>query len=446
MPDAAISVESLAKAYWVGHKSVDDGRYVALRDVIARELRTFARKAVDVLRGRYVVQGDEIEKFWALNNISFEVKRGEALGIIGGNGAGKSTLLKILSRVTEPTRGRVVLRGRVGSLLEVGTGFHPELTGRENIFLNGAILGMGKHEVRRKFDEIVSFAGVERFLDTPVKRYSSGMYVRLAFAVAAHLEPEILVVDEVLAVGDAKFQEKCLGRMRDVAAEGRTVLFVSHNMSAVTQLTRRAIVLSDGVVDFIGPSSEAVERYVRGQQRDARVEFDLRNERRRYPGTGEAKIQSLRFDRKLPHFKFREPLRYIILVRAEQAISRLCASMTVYASDGSPVGNCFSPEIEGMRANEEREIIVTLPSIGLAPGSYFCGVAIGRGSHRTQPIAYDIVRDTLYFEVSPEETEAGGMAQWYQWWGPIVFPDLVIQSPPFPHVANSHEVVSSQPS
>ena len=207
------------------------------------------RNAVNIVRGRQVVLGDQVEEFWALKDVSFEVKRGEVLGIIGRNGAGKSTLLKILSRITEPTEGRVTLRGRVASLLEVGTGFHPELTGRENIYLNGAILGMTRAEIRRKFDEIVAFAEVEKFLDTPVKRYSSGMYVRLAFAVAAHLEPEILVVDEVLAVGDAEFQKKCLGKMNSVATvEGRTVLFVSHNMAVVQHLCERVILLKNGVL------------------------------------------------------------------------------------------------------------------------------------------------------------------------------------------------------
>ena len=215
--------------------------------MIGREARNFARKAVDVVRGRQIVQGDEVEEFWALKDVSFEVKQGEVLGIIGRNGAGKSTLLKILSRITEPDRGRAILRGRVASLLEVGTGFHPELTGRENIFLNGAILGMKRAEIKRKFDEIVAFAEVERFLDTPVKRYSSGMYVRLAFAVAAHLEPEILVVDEVLAVGDVEFQKKCLEKMKDVASrQGRTILFVSHNMAAVESMCGSALLLVDG--------------------------------------------------------------------------------------------------------------------------------------------------------------------------------------------------------
>src|SRR5215470_6511389 len=229
MSDAVITVENLSKRYLVGHQAAKRDRHSTLRDVLVREARSFARKTVDLVRGRQIVQGDEVEEFWALRDVSFEVTRGEVLGIVGRNGAGKSSLLKILSRITEPTHGRAILRGRVASLLEVGTGFHPELTGRENIFLNGAILGMTRAEIKSKFDEIVDFAGVEKFLDTPVKRYSSGMYVRLGFAIAAHLEPEILLLDEVLAVGDLAFQRKCLDRMNELSQqEGRTVLLVSH--------------------------------------------------------------------------------------------------------------------------------------------------------------------------------------------------------------------------
>lgn len=263
MSEAIIAVENVSKRYLVGHRTAQRESYRALRDVFAREVHNFTRKAVDLVRGRQVVQGDEVEEFWALRNVSFEVRQGDVVGIIGRNGAGKSTLLKILSRITEPTEGRILLRGRVASLLEVGTGFHPELTGRENIFLNGAILGMTQREIRKKFDEIVSFAEVEKFLDTPVKRYSSGMYVRLAFAVAAHLEPEVLVVDEVLAVGDAEFQKKCLGKMNEVSRrDGRTVLFVSHNMGAMSTLCQSVIWLDAGTIHRSGVTRDVVAEYL----------------------------------------------------------------------------------------------------------------------------------------------------------------------------------------
>jgi lipopolysaccharide transport system ATP-binding protein len=248
--NAAIKVEGLGKKYTISHEEPE--RYTALRDVIDRKAKGLFRK--DNTKGK--------EDFWALRDISFEIKRGESTGIIGRNGAGKSTLLKILSRITEPSAGRAEIEGRVASLLEVGTGFHPELTGRENIFLNGAILGMSREEVKKKFDAIVDFSGVERFLDTPVKRYSSGMYLRLAFAVAAHLEPEILIVDEVLAVGDAEFQKKCLGKMDEVSRkEGRTVLFVSHNLTAIKSLCTRAIHLNEGRINRIGSVHDVVDEY-----------------------------------------------------------------------------------------------------------------------------------------------------------------------------------------
>ena len=277
MTDTIITVENLSKSYLVGHQSRET--YTALRDVIARGARNFARKSLDFACGRQIVQGDEVEEFWALREVSFEIKRGEVVGIIGRNGAGKSTLLKLLSRITEPTSGRIRLRGRVASLLEVGTGFHPELTGRENVFLNGAILGMGRKEIARKFDEIVAFAEVERFLDTPIKHYSSGMYVRLAFAVAAHLEPEILVVDEVLAVGDTEFQKKCLGKMDEVSRrEGRTVLFVSHNMSAINSLCEKGIYLDLGRLQELGEAKAVVSKYLTRGQTKSRGERSLLQE------------------------------------------------------------------------------------------------------------------------------------------------------------------------
>jgi lipopolysaccharide transport system ATP-binding protein len=265
MSETVIAVESLAKRYVIERRADSQGygRYTALRDVIGDEIRNAARRALEAIRGRQAFRAREIEEFWALKDVSFGVKQGEVLGIIGRNGAGKSTLLKVLSRITEPTAGRVTLRGRVASLLEVGTGFHPELTGRENIYLNGAILGMSRTEIRRKFDEIIAFAGVEKFLDTPVKRYSSGMYVRLAFAVAAHLEPEILLVDEVLAVGDAEFQRKCLGKIDEVSRrEGRTVLLVSHNMAAIAEMADRALLLDAGSIAVDGSVTEAVSTYL----------------------------------------------------------------------------------------------------------------------------------------------------------------------------------------
>jgi lipopolysaccharide transport system ATP-binding protein len=266
MSDIVISVENLGKSYLVGHSNVVAERYTALRDVLARNARNLARKTRDMFQGRAIVQGDEVEEFWALKDVSFDLRHGETLGIIGHNGAGKSTLLKILSRITEPTTGRIKIAGRVATLLEVGTGFHPELSGRENIFLNGAILGMTRKEIKDRFDAIVDFAEVEKFLDTPVKRYSSGMYVRLAFSVAAHLECEILIVDEVLAVGDARFQKKCLTKMGEVGKAGRTVLFVSHNMNAIEAMCSRLLVIKGGrLVDDTTDIRTGVTGYLRGE-------------------------------------------------------------------------------------------------------------------------------------------------------------------------------------
>ncbi len=261
MNDIAIRVAGISKQFHIG-KLQGKYRYETLRDTLTDIVMTPYRRAAKLMRGEATGASELDETIWAVKDISFEVKRGELVGIIGRNGAGKSTLLKILSRITEPTTGVVDIYGRVGSLLEVGTGFHPELTGRENIYLNGAILGMRRNEIERKFDEIVDFSEVEKFIDTPVKHYSSGMYLRLAFAVAAHLEPEILIVDEVLAVGDARFQRKCLDKMQDVGQEGRTVLFVSHNMPAITRLCERTILLDNGQVLKDGPSHQVVSVYL----------------------------------------------------------------------------------------------------------------------------------------------------------------------------------------
>ncbi len=254
MSNSIIEVNNLSKSYTISHEGRE--RYTALRDVMAQK----AKKIFSFPKS--LTSSSTKEEFWALKDVNFKIEQGDRVGIIGRNGAGKSTLLKILSRITEPTNGEIKIKGRVASLLEVGTGFHPELTGRENIFLNGAILGMSRVEIKKHFDAIVDFAEIEKFLDTPVKRYSSGMYVRLAFAVAAHLEPEILIVDEVLAVGDSEFQKKCLGKMEDVSKnEGRTVLFVSHNLSAIKTLCTNGILLANGMISDIGHISRVIETY-----------------------------------------------------------------------------------------------------------------------------------------------------------------------------------------
>ncbi len=288
MSNIVVRVENLAKKYDIHH--LNQGSNTTLRDAIVSTAKSLSRKVLSTFGEN--TSSPSREEFWALKGVDFEIKQGDVVGIIGRNGAGKSTLLKILSRITEPTKGRIAIRGRVASLLEVGTGFHQELTGRENIYLNGAILGMSKVEITRKFDEIVAFAEVEKFLDTPVKHYSSGMYVRLAFAVAAHLEPEILIVDEVLAVGDVQFQKKCLGKMGNVAKEGRTILFVSHNMSTVESLCNRGILIESGTVGLDGSSEEAVRAYLEKAYNLAQeLPLDQRSDRK---GSGEVRASSFR--------------------------------------------------------------------------------------------------------------------------------------------------------
>ncbi len=289
MADLAVRVENLWKQYRVGRQPE---RYSTLRDTITNAFRAPVELVQSVLRGQHNRRPSGDDHFWAVKDVSFDIRRGEVVGIIGRNGAGKSTLLKMLSRITEPSVGQISLYGRVGSLLEVGTGFHPELTGRENIQLNAAILGMKREELAAKFDEIVAFAEVEKFIDTAVKHYSSGMYLRLAFSVAAHLEPEILIVDEVLAVGDAAFQKKCLGKMEGVAKEGRTVLFVSHNMQAVTRLCERVILLDNGEVVGDGPASQLVTRYLSSSEGSTKVREW--NDPVRAPGSDVLRLRAVR--------------------------------------------------------------------------------------------------------------------------------------------------------
>jgi homopolymeric O-antigen transport system ATP-binding protein len=400
MSDIVIAAEDLSKSYMVGHQSADHESYTALRDILAREARNFARKGLDFIRGRQIVQGDEVEEFWALRDVSFAVTRGEVLGIIGRNGAGKSTLLKILSRISEPTRGRVTIRGRVASLLEVGTGFHPELTGRENVYLNGAILGMTQREIRKKFDEIVAFAEVEQFLDTPVKRFSSGMYVRLAFSVAAHLEPEVLIVDEVLAVGDINFQQKCLGRMRDVSGrEGRTVLFVSHNMNAVTSLCSRCLLLQRGQIAAAGPVNETVEAYrvANSAGEGIRLKF-LRSA----PQETKAFIERVELNAKgneTGSFDFKEQLyleiRYQLLAQLIGVNCRIevCKNdEVVFASFDTDK----SPGLLGKREPGVYSATVEFPRELLKPGKYFINVGLGV----PQGEIIDRVEHAVEFEIS----------------------------------------------
>jgi lipopolysaccharide transport system ATP-binding protein len=408
MSDPVISVENLFKRYLVRHNPAVQGhkRYTALRDVIGDEVRNIARNTINILRGRQVVLGDQVEEFWALKDVSFELKRGEVLGIIGRNGAGKSTLLKILSRIIEPTGGRVVLRGRVASLLEVGTGFHPELTGRENIYLNGAILGMTRAEIRRKFDEIVAFAEVEKFLDTPVKRYSSGMYVRLAFSVAAHLEPEIMVVDEVLAVGDAEFQAKCLGKMQGVAhSEGRTVLFVSHNMAAVQQLCHNALWLDNGSTRKVGSAVQVVQAYF-GSVRDAVGSRDLSGGRL----TGDGQVTLLSYEvtdadgRSNPPPSTKEDILIHVRVHARNRIAKPAYGISIVNERGVLM-TCVNTVELGVAQPElprgESTICVRINRTNFLPGYYTASFwVMNPQTHiyamSENPIIFEIAQGSIY--------------------------------------------------
>jgi len=369
MSEIVISVENLSKCYSVGHRAEPD-KYVTLREVIQRKAHNFARKAIDVFHGRQIIQGDEIEEFWALKDVSFEVKRGEVIGIIGRNGAGKSTLLKILSHITQPTEGRVKLRGRVASLLEVGTGFHSELTGRENIFLNGAILGMTRREVRKRFDEIVAFAEVERFLDTPVKRYSSGMYVRLAFAVAAHLDPEILIVDEVLAVGDAEFQKKCLGKMGEFSRqEGRTVLFVSHNIASVSDLTNRAVLLEAGRIAAIGPTADVVTSYVSRGRVAANY---VRPPDLACSNPHISRVEIVTSDLNSIH-RFGQPMQIKFWIKHDVPMAKACFSFQIINQFQQPAVHAWVLHPDVRFGNQKGETLLTchFPSVRLNIGQFY---------------------------------------------------------------------------
>ena len=391
MNDVVIRAEGLGKKYIIGHE-LQRSRHNTLRDALSHGARILTRSARDLLKGRQLISGDEREEFWALKDVDFEIKRGDVVGIIGRNGAGKSTLLKILSRITEPTTGRVKIKGRVASLLEVGTGFHPELTGRENIHLNGAILGMTYVEIRRKLDEIVDFSGVEKFLDTPIKRYSSGMYVRLAFSVAAHLEPEILIVDEVLAVGDVDFQRKCLGKMKDVAGHGRTVLFVSHNMAAVQSLCTRGLLISHGQLTFNDTPSAAIASYARRAQEVYETCYEAKQ--------GTPSITRIRVDRKL---LAEEILHVEIDFVSPFEIDRPVGAISIKSMTGEIVwgsNSRFHPSRIKSRNTNHGRITCIIKKLPIFPGNYL--ISIGISEWNTD---YDLKIDEIMISYSDKKNK-----------------------------------------
>ena len=366
MSDIVIKAENLGKSYIIGHQAKE--RYVALRDVITNKAKAMWSR----IRNPQYHTHDNIEELWALKDINFEVQRGERIGIIGPNGAGKSTLLKVLSRITEPTTGKVRIKGSVSSLLEVGTGFHPELTGRENIFLNGAILGMTRQEIKGKFDEIVAFAELEKFLDTPVKRYSSGMYVRLAFAVAAHLEPEILLVDEVLAVGDVGFQRKCLGKMEEVSHEGRTVLFVSHNMGAVSQLCQKGILLRNGFLEQYGNVANVIDSYLHDTI-DVSNSITFKDENFDYPIFIKSATILDENNEPSTFFQMGEGIKFRVTLQRRDKVVPEVLAINIKTSEGELISNIHSQDANFMfdSSLEDETIDVVMDEICYYPDNYY---------------------------------------------------------------------------
>jgi lipopolysaccharide transport system ATP-binding protein len=415
MSDLALRVEGLGKRYRVG-RIVDPT--APGRSALVRRLLSPFHYLLATLR-----EPDEAELIWALRSVSFEIGHGEVVGIIGQNGAGKSTLLKLLSRITEPTEGRALIYGRVGSLLEVGTGFHPDLTGRENVYLNGAILGMRRSEIDSKFDEIVAFAGVERFIDTQVKRYSSGMYVRLAFAVAAHLEPEILIVDEVLAVGDVAFQNKCLGKMSDVAAEGRTVLFVSHNMTAVQRLCQRVLFLRNGTVVSDATTDEGVAVYLDSLEKSSAESLAVRSDRN---GRGQIRLQRIVLsagDDESAPIRTGGPVR--LTFELSGMMPGLFCNFTVYDRYGQAVTHFASGHVAPAdhAANHGARFVCEIDELLLVPGRYRLNAAV-----RGDGVLQDRVEGALLFDVQTGAvrgravhagTQFGGIAMPHRWTTPV---------------------------
>ena len=362
------------------------------------------------------------EYVWALRDIDFKVEQGDVVGIIGKNGAGKSTLLKLLSKVTGPTVGTIRARGRIGALLEVGTGFHPEMTGRENIYMNGAIMGMTKNDVTRKLDEIVSFSGCERYIDTPVKRYSSGMTVRLGFAVAAHLEPEILVVDEVLAVGDAEFQKKAIGKMQDVSrGEGRTVLFVSHNMASIQNLCKTGVLLEKGAINMVGKVDDVVNAYVSANLAEVGDVSHLLEFKR--IGITTKELEILELTRVSPYrLDSQEDVVFVVRVKRNSGTIKNFQFTTLIdniASGGTRVGMAYSPEVLWPEGQDEAEFEIRIPEHHLARGKYILDVWVGQGDITSSYKYFDSVYDTLTFEV--DTIHGIPISEWHRYWGEAVW-------------------------
>jgi lipopolysaccharide transport system ATP-binding protein len=405
----AICVEDISKVYRIGSSPV--GEYRTLRETIVQTALAPMRAVANLVGGAAGPQS-RTEEYWALRSVSFKVEPGQVVGIIGRNGAGKSTLLKILTGITEPTSGRVKLRGRVGSLLEVGTGFHPELTGRENVFLNGAILGMTREEIRRKFDEIVAFAEIDRFLDTPVKRYSSGMYVRLGFSVAAHLNPEILLVDEVLAVGDAAFQKKCLGKMDEVSHTGRTILFVSHNMAAVKSLCTRGVLLDAGQVICEGNIDQVVDAYLMAGTEMATTGI-IPDDAQRI-GTGTAKCRRVRLGdasgRAVSEIYLGQPLCVTVECEVHEGIDDAVFEVSISAADGTHVVQCTTMDGKQnplMVPKGRHALTVRIP-VTLLPRQYCFDVGI----HHLDGTTIDFVQRTLNFIVLKVAQDKADSYRW----------------------------------
>ena len=370
------------------------------------------------------------EFVWALRNIDFKVEQGDVVGIVGKNGAGKSTLLKLLSKVTAPTTGTIKAKGRIASLLEVGTGFHPEMTGRENIYLNGAILGMTKSEITRKLDEIVDFAGVERYIDTPTKRYSSGMTVRLGFAIAAHLDPEILVVDEVLAVGDAEFQKKAIGKMQEVSqGEGRTVLFVSHNMGSVRNLCKNGIVLKDGMIDYVGTANDAVDYYMQMDAYDDILSRTIDFTCRKPDMPLWVEFVSVEFADGRNSFASDEAIDFVFEVKGNKDVDATRINATVFGMDDIPIGGVSNTTFFSIRKGETKKIKFTLLQHHLAYGTYKVSFSVGSGNYISGQKDYDIIRDVLKFRIvaaTINEVSGESVSQWKSSWGKIMIPSETV--------------------